>query len=128
MLFLIIIYCIHVNFEGDDDLDSFSWNHVLISSFQAPTSIHDRDINSNLNQHNNTTFYSNQQNDMFKSSTADSYERLLKKTSRMIHSIISMYDTPPQSRNHQHRPHHYLHHHHHHHHHQRQIVMIIILE
>ena len=33
-----------MNFEGDNDLDSFSWNHVLISSFQAPTSIHDRDI------------------------------------------------------------------------------------
>ena len=97
MLLLMIIYCIHVNFEGDNDLDSFSWNHVLISSFQAPTSIHDRDINSNLNQHNNTTFYSNQQNDMFKSSTADSYERLLKKTSRMIQSIISLYDTPPQA-------------------------------
>ncbi len=33
---------------------------------------------------------------MYKSSTADSYERLLKKTSRMIQSIISLYDTPPQ--------------------------------
>jgi hypothetical protein len=70
---------------------------VLISSFQAPTSIHDKVINSNLNQHNNTTFDSNQQHDMFKSSTADSYERLLKKTSRMIQSIISLYDTPPQA-------------------------------
>ena len=73
MLFLIIIYCIHVNFEGDDDLDSFSWNHVLISSFQAPTSIHDRDISSILNQHNNTTFDSNQQHDMYKSSTTESH-------------------------------------------------------
>jgi len=82
---------------GDDDLDSFSWNHVLISSFQAPISIHDRDISSNLNQHNTTTFDSNQQHDMYKSSTADSYERLLKKTSRMIQSIISLYDTPPQA-------------------------------
>jgi len=34
---------------------------------------------------------------MYKSSTADSYERLLKKTSRMIQSIISLYDTPPQA-------------------------------
>ena len=97
MLLLIIIYCIHVNFEGDDDLDSFSWNHVLISSFQAPTSIHDRDIDSNLNQHNNNTFDSNQQHDMYKSSTAESHERLLKKTSRMIQSIISLCDTPPQA-------------------------------
>jgi hypothetical protein len=97
MLLLIIIYCIDVIFEGDDDLDSFSWNHVLTSSFQAPTSIHDRDIDSNLNQHNNTTFDSNQQHDMYNSSTADSYERLLKKTSRMIQSIISLYDTPPQA-------------------------------
>ena len=90
MLLLMIIYCIHVNFEGDNDLDSFSWNHVLISSFQAPTSIHDRDINSNLYQHNNTTFYSNQQHDMFKSSTADSHERLLKKTSRSSASSSSL--------------------------------------
>jgi hypothetical protein len=70
---------------------------VLISSFQAPRSIHDRDIDSNLNQHNNTTFDSNQQHVMYKSSTADSYERRLKKTSRMIQSIISLYDTPPQA-------------------------------
>jgi hypothetical protein len=84
MLLLIIVYCIHVIFEGDDDVDVFSWNHVLILSFQAPTSIHDRDINR---------FDSNQQHDMYKSSTADSYERLLKKTSRMIQSIISLYDT-----------------------------------
>ncbi len=70
---------------------------MLISSFQAPRSIHDRDISCNLNQHNNTTFDSNQQHDMYKSSTADSYERLLKKTSRMIQSIISLYDTPPQA-------------------------------
>ena len=92
-----IIYCIDVIFEADDDLDIFSWNHVLISSFQAPRSIHDRVISSNLNQHNNTIFDSNQQYDMYKSSTADSYERLLKKTSRMIQSIISLYDTPPQA-------------------------------
>ena len=97
MLLLIIRYSIHVIFEGDEDRDSFLWNHVLISSFQAPTSIHDRVISSNLNQHNNTTFDSNQQHDMYKSSTADSYERLLKKTSRMIQSIISLYDTPPQA-------------------------------
>jgi len=70
---------------------------ALISSFQAPRSIHDRVISSNLNQHNNTIFDSNQQHDMYKSSTADSYERLLKKTSRMIQSIISLYDTPPQA-------------------------------
>jgi len=75
MLLLIIIYCIHGFFEGDDDLDIFSWNHVLISSFQAPISIHDRDIDSNLNQHNNTTFHSNQQHDMYKSSTVESHER-----------------------------------------------------
>ena len=70
---------------------------MLISSFQAPTSIHDRDINSNLNQHNNTRFDSNQQHDMYKSSTAESHERLLKKTSRMIQSITSLYDTSPQA-------------------------------
>ena len=97
MLLLIIVYCIHVNFEGDGDLDSFSWNHVLISSFQAPTSIHDRDIDCNLNQLNNTIFDSNQQHDMYKSSTTESHERILKKTSRMIQSIVSLYDTPPQA-------------------------------
>jgi hypothetical protein len=135
-------YCILVNFEGDDDLDSFSWNHVLISSFQAPRSIHDRDISSNLNQHNNTTFDSNQQHDMYNSSTTDSYERLLKQTSRMIQSIRSLYDTPPQateqkssasssslsSSYHHYHHHHYLHHHYHHHQQQQQIVMIIISE
>lgn len=94
---LLLIIFIHGYFEGGDDRDSFSWNHVLISSFQAPRSIHDRDISSNLNQHNYTTFDSNQQHDMYKSSTTDSYERLLKKTSRMIQSIISLYDTPPQA-------------------------------
>ena len=64
-------------------------------SFQASRLIQDGDISDNCNQQydNTIAFDGNQQHDKYKSNDRQSMNRLFEKTSRMIQSIMSMYDT-----------------------------------